>query len=99
MIGEFECLQNGVQTIVAAAGDPDTDDPALIVLDGAEEEISLSAEQRQIGATPGLAAARALKACGPGLYLKVGVGVVNGPQEGIDLLAVDLMVTCINRVD
>ena len=98
VIGELERLQNGVQTIVAAAGDPDTDDPAPIVLDGAKEEVTLSAEQRQIGAAPDFAAASALKAGGPGLHLKMSIAVMNGPQEGIDLLAVDLMVACINRV-
>jgi hypothetical protein len=98
MIGEFERLQYGVQTIVAAAGDPDTDNAAIIVLDGTEEKISLPAEQRQIGAAPGSPAASSGKAGGSGFHLKVGLAILYRPQEGIDLLAVDLVVTCINRV-
>ena len=36
VIGKRERLHDGVQTLVATAGDPDTDDAAIVILDRAE---------------------------------------------------------------
>jgi hypothetical protein len=98
VIGKRERLHDGVQTLVATAGDPDTDDAAIVILDRAEEKVAFPAEQGKVSAATGIPTARAGKAGGPGFHLKVGVAVKDRPQESVDLLVVDGMVTCINRV-
>ena len=97
-MGKLQRLHDGVQTVVATAGDGDTGDIAFVILDRTEEKIPGQAQETQVGTPTGIPAASAFVSGCPGYHSQLCIPAGDLTLESLHIFAIDLLQALFNCI-